>query len=139
MSLGDVAISRHDSIVVAQLTGEIDVSNAAGIEEAITLATPNDAAAVVIDLSNLEFVDSSGIQLVYRLREQLQIRGQDLKLVIPAGAPAATRVPAVRRTQAGQDILVARCPHCSTVAALSGPGKHLCRGCHKWLEYEVAG
>jgi anti-anti-sigma factor len=44
---------------------------------------------VVIDLSGLEFVDSSSIQLVYQLREQLQVRGQDLRLVIPATSPAA--------------------------------------------------
>lgn len=39
------------------------------------------------------------------------------------------------RTQAGRQVLVGRCPKCGTVAALSGEGKHLCRGCRAWLRY----
>lgn len=33
---------------------------------------------------------------------------------------------AEKRQQAGQDILVARCPRCGATVALSGPGKYLC-------------
>lgn len=37
--------------------------------------------------------------------------------------------------QAGQDVLVATCPVCTNVAALSGEGRHQCRSCHIWLRY----
>jgi anti-anti-sigma factor len=88
MSLGDVQTSLHDSVVVARLMGEIDMSNAAGIEEAIALGTPNHALAVVLDLTALEYLDSAGIQLLYQLREQLQARGQSMRLVIATESPA---------------------------------------------------
>jgi hypothetical protein len=39
------------------------------------------------------------------------------------------------RQQAGQEILVAACPRCHTVAALSGEGRHLCRTCGQLLRY----
>ena len=89
MTLGDVELELQDSVLVARLTGEVDLSNARGIEEAIALATPNHTTSVVIDLSGLDYFDSAGIQLLYRLREQLRVRGQGLRLVLPADSPAS--------------------------------------------------
>lgn len=89
MNLADLQISLQDSMVVAELTGEVDLSNARSIQEAIIVATPNTATTVVIDLSRLEYLDSAGIQLVYQLREKLQVRGQTLRLVIPDESAAA--------------------------------------------------
>jgi anti-sigma B factor antagonist len=85
----DMDISVQDTMVIARLTGEIDLSNAFGLEEAITSSTPNQALAVVLDLSALDYIDSAGIQLIYQLREQLDVRGQELKLVMAPGSPAA--------------------------------------------------
>ncbi len=58
------------------------------IRDALTEGMPNHAMALVLDLSAIEYLDSSGIQLIYRLREDLRIRGQDLTLVIPPGSAA---------------------------------------------------
>ena len=49
---------------------------------------PNHARTLVLDLSDIEYLDSAGIRLIYRLAEQLQTRGQALRLVIPASSPA---------------------------------------------------
>lgn len=65
-----------------------------------------------------------------RLRDDLE-----QSITIAQGVRAPTKVPAKRFTQCGQPALVARCPHCHTVAGLSGEGRHLCRGCYRWLEY----
>jgi anti-sigma B factor antagonist len=89
MNLGDVEVHVEESLLIARLRGEIDLSNALGIEEAIAAATPNHATAVVLDLTRLEYIDSAGIGVIYRMRERLQVRGQDLKLVIPARSPAS--------------------------------------------------
>ena len=89
MNLADVEITIEDSVVIARLTGEIDLSNARGIEEAIAASTPNHAVTLVVNLSELEFIDSAGIQLLYQLRERLHTRGQEMRLVIPADSPAA--------------------------------------------------
>jgi anti-anti-sigma factor len=89
VTLGDVLLELQGSVLVARLTGEVDLSNARGIEEAIAVATPNNAAAVIVDLSGLDYLDSAGIQLLYQLREHLQARGQELTLVLPADSAAA--------------------------------------------------
>ena len=65
-----------------------------------------------------------------RLKKQLEDSAN-----IAEGVRAPLKVPALVHRQAGQEILVAPCPRCHTVAALSGEGKHLCRVCHTWLEY----
>ena len=88
MSLGDVQISLEGRAVVVRVSGEIDLSNAAAIEQAIVLATPNHAELVLLDLSEVDYLDSAGIHLVYRLREKLQGRGQSLKLVMEGHSPA---------------------------------------------------
>jgi anti-anti-sigma factor len=99
VKLGDVQFSDHEQVVVARLTGEIDLSNADGIEGAIAEATPNHVLALILDVSALDYLDSAGIHLIYRLREKLRARGQTLRLVIPPDSPAndALRLAGVSR------------------------------------------
>ena len=99
MKLADVQFSDHERVVVARLTGEIDLSNADSIERAIAEATPNHVLALVLDVSALDYLDSAGIHLIYKLREKLRARGQTLRLVIPPESPAndALRLAGVSR------------------------------------------
>ncbi|HEY1509710.1 MAG TPA: STAS domain-containing protein [Solirubrobacteraceae bacterium] len=85
--LADVQFTVTDEIVVAAVTGEIDLSNAEHLCEAIVDATANDARGVVLDLAAVDYLDSTGIHLIYRLRESLRTRGQRLMLVIPEDSP----------------------------------------------------
>jgi anti-sigma B factor antagonist len=89
MNLGDVQIKAQDEIVVAQLTGEIDMSNAAAIGQAIARSISHEAPGLVLDLTELDYLDSAGIQLIYQLREELSARAQRLTLVIPEDSPPA--------------------------------------------------
>ena len=85
--LADVHFDIRDQVVVATVTGEVDLSNATQIGDAIGEATPNTVLGVVFDLSHVDYLDSAGIHLIYRLRENLQARGQKLMLSIPADSP----------------------------------------------------
>ncbi len=89
MRLSDVQFSDHGHAVVARVTGEIDLSNAEDMGEAIALEMRHDSATLVLDLSAVDYVDSAGIRLIYQLRQKLQARGQALRLVIPAGSPTS--------------------------------------------------
>jgi anti-anti-sigma factor len=86
--LADVRFMPSGRAMVARLTGEVDMSNAESLRTAIAEATPNQALALVFDLSEIDYLDSAGIQLIYQLRSDLRARGQSLRLVIPAGSPA---------------------------------------------------
>jgi anti-anti-sigma factor len=87
MSLGDVQISHAPGAIVARLVGEIDMSNAEDLGVTVIGATPNGARGVVLDLSDVEYVDSAGIYVIHGMRASLQARGQNLVLVIPGRSP----------------------------------------------------
>jgi anti-sigma B factor antagonist len=99
VKLADVQFSERERVVIARLSGEIDLSNAESIENAIAEGTPNHALALILDVSALDYLDSAGIHLIYKLREKLRARGQTLRLVIPADSPAndALRLAGVSR------------------------------------------
>lgn len=92
MKLGDVRFAQHGGLVVAHLTGEIDMSNAGRIGDAIVETVSNQELGLILDFSGLRYLDSAGIQVVFRLREQLRTRGQTLTLVIPAGSASADAI-----------------------------------------------
>ena len=48
------------------MNGELDLSTAAQLEGPLTEATTSPAAAVLIDLTDCTFIDSTGIALVVR-------------------------------------------------------------------------
>ena len=75
------------------------MSNAAELRTAITVEIPNGALALVLDLTDVDYLDSAGIHLLYRLRESLRVRGQSFKLVIPGGSVVhdALRLAGVQR------------------------------------------
>ena len=89
MRLADVQLSSRERIVIARVTGEIDTSNAGELRRAVMEATPNDAFGVVLDLSDVDYIDSAGIHLIYRLGESLRNRGQTLRVVVPPHSPTA--------------------------------------------------
>jgi anti-anti-sigma factor len=100
LRISDVHFSAHGSAVVARVTGEIDLSNADDIGAAIALEMPNQVRMLVLDLTAIQYLDSAGIRLIFRLVEQLRARGQGLRLVIPPSSAAndALRLAGVATT-----------------------------------------
>jgi anti-sigma B factor antagonist len=84
MRLADLSIETRGPVVVARLRGDVDMSNAGQLRDELNAATRNDALGLVLDLSEVEYLDSAGIHLIHRLRDGLRTRGQQLRLVIPA-------------------------------------------------------
>ena len=72
---------------LVQIIGEIDLSNATDVMDAVTRAVPDDTPLVVLDLSGTTYLDSTGIDMLFRLSDRLRLRRQGLRLVVPARAP----------------------------------------------------
>ena len=79
-------IRVDDGVVVARLIGEIDLANARPIGSLVAGSVTNDAAGVVLDLSETTYLDSSGVHLVFDLAERLSGRQQRLALAVPEGS-----------------------------------------------------
>jgi anti-anti-sigma factor len=89
--VSDLATLRfeHDGdLVFAEVRGQIDPSNARELGLRLTAAVPNAAMAVIIDLAEVEYLDSSGVQLLFELAERLESRQQRLAVTVPEDAPA---------------------------------------------------
>jgi anti-anti-sigma factor len=72
---------------LVRIIGEIDLSNVAEVLSAVIAAVPHDAALVVLDLSDVTYLDSAGISMLFRLAERLGYSRQPLRLVVPPAAP----------------------------------------------------
>ena len=79
-------IRSEGDVVIAALRGEIDLANARAIGALVAGSVPNDATGLVIDLSDVTYMDSSGVHLVFDLSERLVARQQRLALVVPEGS-----------------------------------------------------
>ena len=87
MSLADVQITLEPNALIARVTGEVDMSNAEEMGATVIGATPTETQGVVLDLSDVDYLDSAGIYVIFGMRSSLQARGQTLVLVIPPGSP----------------------------------------------------
>jgi anti-anti-sigma factor len=82
----DIA-DRGDGIVVARIAGDLDLSNLHSVHSALLETLPNEAFGLVVDLAEVQFLDSSGVDTLFRLQNSLGVRQQRFAVAIPPGAP----------------------------------------------------
>ena len=83
--LGNVEVREDDGVVVASVSGELDLSNSPATGDAIEAALPSSARSLVVDFTQLTFLDSSGVAMLFRLVRRLGDHRQQLHVVAPAG------------------------------------------------------
>jgi anti-sigma B factor antagonist len=81
-------ILAKDGLHVVSIDGEVDLANAAELEQQIAERTA-EASAVIVDLSATSYLDSSGIRLLDHLVRAHERRGARLVIVAPEGGAAA--------------------------------------------------
>jgi anti-sigma B factor antagonist len=79
----------RDGVGVARLEGEIDASNVQDIGDRLRSMISNNAFALVVDLSEIAYVDSAGINLLFALAEELRGHQQQLAVVVAERSPIA--------------------------------------------------
>jgi anti-anti-sigma factor len=69
---------RHevDRVIVA-LDGELDMANAPTLESVVDGAELDGKAMVVLDLQQLQFIDSTGLRIILSLRERTLATGRE--------------------------------------------------------------
>lgn len=85
--ISGIEFEEREGVVVASVEGEIDSSNAADLRLALSERLPSTSSALVLDLSAVSYIDSSGIQLLFDLGRRLAARRQAIRLVVPGDAP----------------------------------------------------
>jgi len=78
---------RDSDSVVVRVSGEIDLSNVARLEQRLDAAVEG-CTRVVIDLAAIEYIDSQGLRLLSRLANRLAECNAKLEVVAPPGGVA---------------------------------------------------
>jgi anti-anti-sigma factor len=85
-----VRTSKDGDNQVVSLCGELDLANAGTAESALGAALETNDTQVVVDMSELEFIDSTGIAL---LVTAIGHDGDAARVrFVPSASPAVTRV-----------------------------------------------
>jgi anti-anti-sigma factor len=82
-----VSEERIDSTVVAILDGELDASSVGEVAILLRRLVENRVLRVVVDLADVSYLDSAGINLLYAVGGELAARQQQLHLVVVPGSP----------------------------------------------------
>jgi len=80
---------RHGTVVVT-VHGDLDLHSADELGDRLSEAARDGASSVVVDLSNVDFVDSQGLGALLRGTRRLGGREGQFRLVVPA--PQVRRV-----------------------------------------------
>lgn len=84
--LARIEADDRDGAHHVRVRGEVDLSNASEVMDAIFASMPTDASRVVVDLSETDYFDSAGIAMLFGLAARLRYRRRELRLVVPADA-----------------------------------------------------
>jgi anti-anti-sigma factor len=76
------------NLVVAALAGEMDMANASELERTLDGAGALGPFRLIIDLSELTFIDSTGIKALAWVANQVQERGETMLLASPTAEVA---------------------------------------------------
>jgi anti-anti-sigma factor len=92
----DFQTTRNGTVAVIAPTGELDLSGAALLEDELDrLASESELSTVVLDLRQLEFMDSSGLRLV--VLADMRAREAGRRFVLVKGAETVHRVFEITR------------------------------------------
>lgn len=85
-ALWNLTVEDRDGVALASLSGEIDASTTDQVGGELRLRVSNRVLAVIVDMSEVEYVDSYGLAFLFDLARRLKTRQQRLRVVVPEDA-----------------------------------------------------
>src|SRR6188508_3651665 len=80
--LARLSVESDGAIELARVAGEIDASNVADVSQRLLDTVSNRSRALVLDLTETSYIDSSGISLIFDAAARMRNRRQQLRLVV---------------------------------------------------------
>ena len=97
MEILDVRTEDRNGLVHVALVGELDLSTVAKVQEELRRVEASSPATLVVDLSKLTFLDSTGLRCIVTADERARTDGR--RIVIVRGPDAVQRVFAITRLE----------------------------------------
>lgn len=76
-----VEVRRQGPASIVDVSGELDLSTSSALEEELGRAAESDAEMLVVDLHDLEFMDSTGLSTLVKSQQAAQGFGKRFVLV----------------------------------------------------------
>ena len=83
MSLLRASVAAGESGPLIVLSGEVDMTNAAGLSELVTGRLADGTLHLTVDVGRLDFADTAGIRVFLLAAKTLRQRGGDLVVLRP--------------------------------------------------------
>ena len=82
-----VEVRTDPDVVIARLSGDVDLACTSTVAAEVLPAVTNAAAGLVIDLTGVRYLDSAGIQMLFEFARQLEAGRQGIAVVAGDGSP----------------------------------------------------
>ena len=92
-----ITLSTATDPMVAAVVGRLDLRTAPELRAQVAAALAAGPGSMIIDLSDVEFIDSSGLGVLIGLHKQAAAHGGRLTIVAPTGS--ARQIFALTRTE----------------------------------------
>jgi anti-anti-sigma factor len=92
----ELTTEERKGILIACVKGEIDLDGARTLGEELRVRATRRGLHLIVDLTEVGFIDSQGVRLFLELKRDLDRRRQRLRLVVPPGS-VLTQVLAVAK------------------------------------------
>jgi anti-sigma B factor antagonist len=80
--LAKLSFETEGDVELARVAGEVDASNVDDLTQQLLDAVSNNVRALVLDLTQTSYIDSSGISLIFDAAARMKNRRQQLRLVV---------------------------------------------------------
>ena len=80
--LARLSFENEGDVRLAHVAGEVDASNVDDLTTQLLDSVSNDSRALVLDLTETSYIDSSGISLIFDAAARMKNRRQQMRLVV---------------------------------------------------------
>ena len=77
-------LNEDGALLVGALEGDVDLASARDLSTEILRGVPTDARGLVLDLTNVRYLDSTGVSMLLDLYRSLDSRRQRMSVVVPS-------------------------------------------------------
>jgi len=95
-----VDLTDDDGVVVARIEGDIECGSAGDLGRVLLEELPDAALGLVLDLTDVRYVDSGGVRVFFELAARLATSGRPVALAVPETSPVRRLIKITRLEEA---------------------------------------
>ncbi|HET6952672.1 MAG TPA: STAS domain-containing protein [Acidimicrobiales bacterium] len=88
MTIARVEVDTAGGSLLIRLSGDVDLANARAVEAELRHVITNQVVDVTIDLTDVAYLGSAGVRVLFHLADRLAVLQIGLALDAPVGSPA---------------------------------------------------